>query len=37
VDGRIIADPRVMVEIGRRIKEYRPYAAPGVYFPAPAF
>jgi len=36
MDGRIIADPRVMAEIGRRIKEYRPFASPGVYFPAPA-
>ncbi len=36
LDGRIIADPRVMAGIGRRIKEYRPFSAPGVYFPAPA-
>ncbi len=36
LDGRIIANPRVMAGIGKRIKEYRPFSAPGVYFPAPA-
>ncbi len=36
MDGRIIANPRVMAGIGKRIKEYRPFAAPGVYFSAPA-
>jgi hypothetical protein len=35
-DGRIIADPRVMGGIGRRIREFRPYPAPGTLVPASA-
>jgi hypothetical protein len=36
LDGRIIANPKVMAGIGKRIKEYRPFQSPGIYLPAPA-
>jgi hypothetical protein len=36
IDGRVIPDPKIMAGIGKRIKEYRPFSAPGVYFPTPA-